>query len=93
MKNYRNILRAASVKYAYEVLREIDNSGSSTFKELMNKTQLSEYTLRRITNRLSRVGIIKSIKGNSEDKRERLFVIVDSPIIKRVVDFIFYIEE
>ena len=59
----------------------------------MNKTQLSEYTLRRITNRLSRVGIIKSIKGNSEDRRERLFVIVDSPIIKRVVDFIFYIEE
>ena len=93
MKNYRNILRAASVKYAYEVLKEIDNSGSSTFKELMNKTQLSEYTLRRITNRLSRVGIIKSIKGNSEDRRERLFVIVDSPIIKRVVDFIFYIEE
>ena len=70
MKNYRNILRAASVKYAYEVLKEIDNSGSSTFKELMNKTQLSEYTLRRITNRLSRVGIIKSIKGNSEDRRE-----------------------
>lgn len=93
MKNYRNILRAATVKYAYEVLKEIDNSGGSTFKELMNKTQLSEYTLRRITNRLSRVGIIKSIKGNSEDKRERLFVIVDSPIIKRVVDFIFYIEE
>lgn len=93
MKNYRNILRAASVKYAYEVLKEIDNSGSSTFKELMNKTQLSEYTLRRITNRLSRVGIIKSIKGNSEDRRERLFVIVDSPIIKRVVDFIFYFEE
>lgn len=93
MKNYRNILRAASVKYAYEVLKEIDNSGSSTFKELMNKTQLSEYTLRRITNRFSRVGIIKSIKGNSEDKRERLFVIVDSPIIKRVIDFIFYFEE
>jgi DNA-binding MarR family transcriptional regulator len=93
MKNYRNILRAASVKYAYEVLKEIDNSGGSTFKELMNKTQLSEYTLRRITNRLSRVGIIKSVKGNSEDKRERLFVIVDSPIIKRVVDFIFYFEE
>lgn len=88
MKNYRNILRAVSMKYAYEVLNEIQEG--CTFKELSQKTKLSSYTLRRITNYLSRVGIIKSIKGNSEDKRERVFVIEDQMLLKQINEFVSY---
>lgn len=90
MKNYRNILRAISMKYAYEVLNEINNLGGRTFKELTATMKLSAYTLRRITNRLSRVGIIKSIKGNSEDKRERVFVIEDQMLLKHINEFVRY---
>lgn len=88
MKNYRNILRAVSMKYAYEVLNEIQEG--KTFKELARNTKLSMYTLRRITNRLSRAGIIKSIKGSSEDKRERVFIVEDQMLLKQLNDFVSY---
>jgi DNA-binding MarR family transcriptional regulator len=90
MKNYRNILRAISMKYAYEVLNEINNLGGRTFKELAATMKLSAYTLRRITNRLSRVGIIKSVQGNSNDKRERVFIIEDQMLLKHINEFIEY---
>lgn len=90
MKNYRNILRAISMKYAYEVLNEINNLGGLTFKELATTMKLSAYTLRRITNRLSRVGIIKSVQGNSNDKRERVFIIQDQMLLKQINEFVSY---
>lgn len=88
MKNYRNILRAVSMKYSYEVLNEIQEG--KTFKELSQNTKLSAYTLRRITNRLSRAGIIKSTKGSGNDKRERVFVIEDQMLLKRLNEFVSY---
>lgn len=90
MKNYRNILRAISMKYAYEVLNEINNLGGRTFKELTATMKLSAYTLRRITNRLSRVGIIKSTQRDSNDKRERVFIIEDQMLLKKLNDFVSY---
>lgn len=90
MKNYRNILRAISMKYAYEVLNEINNLGGRTFKELASTMKLSAYTLRRITNRLSRVGIIKSVQRDSNDKRERIFIIEDQMLLKQINEFVSY---
>lgn len=90
MKNYRNILRAVSMKYAYEVLNEINNLGGRTFKELAHNTRLSAYSLRRITNRLSRAGIVKSIKGSGSDKRERVFIIEDQMLLKHLNKFVGY---
>lgn len=88
MKNYRNILRAVSMKYAYEVLNEIQEG--KTFKELARNTKLSMYTLRRITNRLSRAGIVKSIKGTGNDKRERVFIVEDPILLKQLNEFVSY---
>lgn len=93
--NYRNVLRALSVKHSYMVLREIHqgciNANFMSFDDLRKKLNINKSTLRRITNRLSACGLIKSIKNDLQnDGRKRVFVPTDIHLVSILSDVIEY---
>lgn len=84
------VFKAISMKHSIDVLAEIDYLSERcdypTFKELVINTKLNKNTLRRITNRLSNVGLIKSTKcEDCTDKRERVFVVCDHTLNERLI--------
>jgi DNA-binding MarR family transcriptional regulator len=92
----KNIFSALSIKHAGDVLMEIDSLCQTedypTFKELSERTGLNRNTLRRITNKLSRVGLIKPTKKNDGDKRQRVYVIRDVKLDEYIFYIICYLE-
>lgn len=101
MKNYRAIYRALSMKNALNVLTLVYNGNVvknyMTFGDLKQMLKSDEYTLRRITNSLSRVGLIKSIKKgkmtDEADGRKRVYVIDDLFLYKKIMELTDYIME
>lgn len=77
----RDVFRVLSIKHAEDVLWDIDalckKEEYPSFVELSERLNLNKETLRRITNRLSRVGLIKSVKSVG---RQRVYVICDSEL-------------
>ena len=79
--NYRNVYRALSMKNSINILMDIyegcKTENYKTFADLKKPYKMSEFALRRITNRLSSCGLIKSVKGKKEDGRTRVYVVVN----------------
>lgn len=79
--NYRNVYRALSMKNSLNILMDVyegcKTENYKTFADLKKPYKMSEFALRRITNRLSSCGLIKSVKGKKEDGRTRVYVVVN----------------
>lgn len=87
--NYRSVYRVLSTKDAISVLFDIYEGCKIeqylTFSELRKKYKKSEASLRRLTNRLSRSGLIKSVKSNQvTDKRARVFIVTDAKMCDEI---------
>lgn len=87
--NFRNIYRVLSVKNALNIYMEIYHGclieEYKSFKDLIKENRININSLRKITNRLSSSGLIKSIKDNKEiDKRKKVFVVTDSEIAESI---------
>lgn len=94
--NYRNVYRALSVKNAYIVMAEIYEgcqiNDFRSFEDILKRLKMNKATLRRITNRLSRSGVINSVKDeNNPDKRKRVYVIADKELIEKLINLTQYI--
>lgn len=77
---YNLVFSALSVKKALDVYLEIwfgcKTEEYRSFEEIRKSLHLGESTCRRITNRLARVGLIKSlIDSRQDDKRKRVYVV------------------
>lgn len=85
MKNYKKIFNTLASKGAIEVFLQI-YSGCKTeeypsFEEIRKSLRMSKFTLRRITNRLSRGGLICSGKHkDSSDGRKRVYMIENAEL-------------
>lgn len=80
---YDLIFQALSIRHALEVYLEIWQGCKTeeyrSFEEIREAINIKKESCRRITNRLSRLKLIKSIKNpNSEDKRKRIYIITNS---------------
>ena len=87
--NYRNIYRALSVKNALNIYMEIYNGCLTeeykSFENLRQSFKIGKDSLRRITNRLSSCGLIKSLKDTHiGDGRKRIYVVVDLEITENI---------
>ena len=89
--NCRNVYRALSMKNSINILMDVyegcKTENYKTFADLKKPYKMSEFALRRITNRLSSCGLIKSVKGKKEDGRTRVYVVVNvdlCELIKRL---------
>ena len=86
--NYRNVYRALSMKNSINILMDVyegcKTEDYKTFAELKKPYKMSEFTLRRITNRLSSCGLIKSVKGKNEDGRTRVYVVVNADLCELI---------
>lgn len=96
--NYRSVYRVLSTKNAIDVLFDIYEGCKVeqylTFSQLRERYKKSEASLRRLTNRLSRSGLIKSVKSTqSKDKRTRIFIITDAKICDMINAFTITLRE
>ena len=86
--NYRNVYRALSMKNSINILMDIyegcKTENYKTFADLKKPYKISEYALRRITNRLSSCGLIKSVKGKNKDGRTRVYVVVNADLCELI---------
>lgn len=86
--NYRNVYRALSMKNSINILMDVyegcKTEDYKTFADLKKPYKMSEFTLRRITNRLSSCGLIKSVKGKNEDGRTRVYVVVNADLCESI---------
>lgn len=87
--NYRDVYRALSVKDALNTLMEIQILNSVDvpcyFETLTKNLNIDKHKLRKITNRLSRCKLIKSVrKPFSPDGRKRVFVITDRDVVDMI---------
>lgn len=96
--NYRSVYRVLATKNAIDVLFDIYEGCKVeqylTFSQLRERYKKSEPSLRRLTNRLSRSGLIKSVKSTqSKDKRTRIFIITDAKICDMINAFTIALRE
>lgn len=80
----KKIFKALSMKDALDVYFTI-YSGCSveyyvTFEDLLEKINIKKDSLRRITNSLSRHGLIKSVGGYRADKRKKVYVVTNADL-------------
>lgn len=60
-----------------------------SFKQIKDKLRISEYKLRLITNRMSRIGLIKSVRDTRyQDKRKRYYVVKNAHFADKFCEFI-----
>lgn len=88
--NYRNVYRVLATKKAIDVLIDICEGCKIeqylSFTDLSCKYKMSKPSLRRLTNRLSRSGLIKPIKNKtSSDGRTRVYVVNDIDICEKII--------
>ena len=86
--NYRNVYRVLSIKNSINVLLDI-YEGCKTeeykaFSDLRNSYKMSEFSLRRITNRLSACGLIKSVKAKGRDGRVRVYIVSNPDLCESI---------
>lgn len=90
MQKIQKIFKALSMKNALNVLMMIYASQQIeyyiTFEELFNKSTLNENTLRRITNSLSRNGIIKCVRDEEASDRRRKVYKCNKKIVEMVLE-------
>jgi predicted transcriptional regulator len=96
--NYRNVYRVLAVKDALNILIDIYEKCKieeyMSFNDICKKYKKSEPSIRRITNRLSRSGLVKSIKNpNSENGRSRVYIVSDATLCDKLIDISQYISE
>ena len=89
MKAYKNIFKALSSKGATEVYMHIYHKCKTqeypSFDEIRNELRINQNTLRRITNLLSRYGLIHSAQPEGEDGRRRVYL-VSSPALAMMIE-------
>lgn len=88
--NYRNIYRVLATKDALNVLMDISEGCKVeqpvTFADLHKMYKLSKPSLRRITNRLSRCGLIRSSKDTtSSDGRKRVYIVRNMSLCDKLI--------
>lgn len=93
MKVDKFVFRAFGVDKALDVYLQIYEGCKIedyfSFNQLREKFKMSEYKLRLITNRMSRIGLIKSVRDTRfEDKRKRYYVVKDSHFADKLFDFL-----
>lgn len=91
--NYKFIMRAFGMDKAIEVYLHIYEccqiEDYASFNSIREKFHISEYKLRLITNRMSRIGLIKSVRDTRyEDKRKRYYVVKDAHFAEKFCDFL-----
>ena len=60
-----------------------------SFNQIREKLKMSEYKLRIITNRMSRIGLIKSIRDTRyQDKRKRYYIVKEAHFAEKFCDFL-----
>lgn len=85
MKSYKKVFGALSSKGVIDVFMQIylgcKTEEYKSFQEIKDSLKINKNTLRRITNRLSRCGLISSAQPTeSEDKRKRVYIVEDSKL-------------
>lgn len=83
MKSYKKVFGALSSKGVIDVFMQIyfgcKTEEYKSFQEIKDSLKINKNTLRRITNRLSRCGLISSAQPTeSKDKRKRVYIVEDS---------------
>lgn len=82
---YDLIFQALSIRHALEVYLEIWQGCKveeyRSFEDILKEVKIKKSAGRRITNRLSRLDLIASLKDpNSKDKRKRIYIIKNAYI-------------
>lgn len=77
---YNLIFSALAVKKALDVYMSVWQGCKTeeycSFEDIRKELRIGKSSLRRITNRLSRVGLINNLKDpQSEDKRKRVYCV------------------
>lgn len=85
MKSYKKVFGALSSKGVIDVFMQIylgcKTEEYKSFQEIKDSLKINKNTLRRITNRLSRCGLISSAQPiESKDKRKRVYIVEDSKL-------------
>jgi DNA-binding MarR family transcriptional regulator len=88
---YRNIYRVLATKDAISILNDIYEGCKTeqylTFSEIKKIYGKSIPSLRRLTNKLSRSGLIKSVKSqNGKDGRTRVFVVTNPDLCDKILE-------
>lgn len=91
--NYKFVMRAFGMDKAIEVYLHIYDcckiEDYASFNSIRKKFRMSEYKLRLITNRMSRLGLIKSLRDKRyEDKRKRYYVVGDAHFAEKFCDLL-----
>lgn len=90
MQKIQKIFKALSMKNALSVMMLVYAGQQSeycmTFEDLFNKSALNENTLRRITNSLSRNGIIKCVRDEIAPDRRRKVYKCNKKIVEMVLE-------
>jgi DNA-binding MarR family transcriptional regulator len=89
--NYRNIYRVLATKDAVSILADIYEGCKKeqylTFSEIHKIYRKSIPALRRLTNKLSRSGLIKSVKSQTgEDGRTRVFIVTNPDLCDKILE-------
>lgn len=91
--NYKLIFGAFSMKKAIEVYLFIYNGCKiedyASFEDIRKGMGMSKYRLRILTNRMSRIGLIKSIQDSRyKDKRKKCYIVGDPTFAEKFYDFL-----
>ena len=93
MKNYKKVFSALASKGVIDVYMQIyygcKTEEYQSFENIRKELRMSKDTLRKLTNRLSRCGLISSAQPyETDDKRKRVYV-VDNPELAELVNQIY----
>lgn len=92
---YKKVFSALAEKGALEVYMYIyyccTTKNYASFEDIRKEEKMNKSTLRRITNRLSRCKLIKSIHPDNEPDGRRRVYVVESPELAEIVRQIFTI--
>ena len=90
MQKIQKIFKALSMKNALNIMMLVYAGQQTeyymTFEDLFNKSTLNENTLRRITNSLSRNGIIKCVRDEDASDRRRKVYKCNKKIVEMVLE-------
>ncbi len=85
MTRRQKLFLALSYKHAEDILEFIYKNEQVSFKEIVERFKLSESSVRKITNALSRVGMIKNVRNKaSQDRRARGYIINNLDLLIKI---------
>ena len=89
MQKIRKIFKALSMKDAIDVYMLIyagcQTEYYASFNDLIKLSTIKEHSLRRITNTLSRVKLIKSVKGIGKSK---YYIVTNKEVAEDIYDMV-----